>query len=57
MEKVPVIPDPHAMMVARNGSWLCDLFQKKGLSCDQKQFIIKQLIKKFKQKMREEANG
>ncbi len=58
MEKVTVMSDDdHARMVAREGSWLCDIFQSHGFNCAQKLLVMKKLIKKIKQKKREEAHG
>ena len=42
--------DPDEMKIAREASWLCNLFQEYNLNFKQKQKIIRSLIIEHKQK-------
>ena len=48
--------DPEEMAIAREGSWLCNMFQEFQLSADEKQEVIKSLIHDFK-KSKEPLHG
>lgn len=50
-----IINDAHNRKVARESSWIYGLFQDAELNCKEKQKIIKNLIKEFKEK--EALNG
>jgi hypothetical protein len=48
--------DPQEMKIARDGSWLCKVFQSNSLDVKEKQYIIRDMIKQFKIK-KAEKNG
>lgn len=50
-----VVNDAHNRKVARESSWIYRLFQDAEFNCKEKQKIIKNLIKEFKEK--EALNG
>lgn len=50
MESEFMKDDPDEMKIAREASWLCNLFQEYNLNFKQKQKIIRSLIIEHKQK-------
>lgn len=46
--------DPDEMKIAREASFLCEIFQKHKLNADEKKMIIRELIQDFKKKKEEE---
>jgi hypothetical protein len=52
-----IINDPDEMVIARKASWLCKLFQFHKLNVDDKQSIIRNLIKKHKEERIKNGQG
>lgn len=47
--------DPEEMKIAREASWLCNLFQKNNMTVEEKQKIIRKVTREHKRK--ESLNG
>lgn len=43
-----MVNDPEEMKISSEASWLCELFQTNSLSVEEKQKVIKSLIKDYK---------
>lgn len=46
--------DPDEMKIAREASFLCELFQEHKFDVDEKKMIIKDLIREHKKKLEEQ---
>lgn len=50
MNQITMPNDPVEMKIAANASWLCNLFQKHSLTCEEKQAVLKEIFIDFKER-------
>lgn len=54
---IECINDSDEMQIARESSWLCELFQINQMTIEDKQAIIRNLVTEFKLKKQKENHG